>query len=443
MHFLRAKEGKALPIALLFCAGFVVSADIRVLTPLLPAIAGDFGVSIGTAGLSVAVYGLAYAVGQFFYGPLGDRVGKVLVIRAVLLLFSIGTALCALSPNFPVLLALRLVTGFFAAGVIPMSLAYFGDSVADYADRRRTIGTFLSALITGQVFGQALGGLLAGLFNWTAIFLVIGGIGLLVGGALWRYPAPARPAERPTHRPGFRATFAGDRRLYLLVLAEMLIYLGPFSFAGAELVDEQGVSYALAGGLLALSAVGAILSARTFHRVRFVEADSVRVALGVAIAIPGVVLLALIPSPALFGLAVFLIGLGMTLAHSTLQTRATEVDPLARGTAVALFAGLANVGAALGTFAAGAVVDSVGYEALFLGVAVAMVGFAVVAHTILTGRPPGGRHATAPDLPSVVALEAPVVVPSGPGRATPTQASPLVRLSPMCKSNGCGQMRAD
>lgn len=397
MHNPSSAGRRALPVALLFGAGFIVAADIRVLAPLLPAISGDFGVSVGTAGLTVAVYALAYAVGQFFYGPLGDRVGKLRVIRVVLLLFALGTALCAFAPSFEVLLALRLITGFFAAGVIPMGLAHFGDTVADYADRRRAIGTFLSALVTGQVFGQAVGGALAGLFSWSAIFLVIGGIGALTAASIWRYPATPPSGPPQIERPGFRAIFAADRPLYLIVTAETFIYLGPFSFAGAELVDEKGASYPLAGALLALSAAGSIVAARSFHRVRFAEADSTRVALGVALALPGLALLALVPEPALFGLAVFLLGLGMTLAHSTLQTRATEVSPLARGTAVALFAGLANVGAALGTFAGAAAVDLVGYSALYAGVTVLMLGFAVVARHILRERelPPGRRQAPA------------------------------------------------
>jgi predicted MFS family arabinose efflux permease len=423
------RDRRTLPIGLLFCAGFIVAADIRVLAPLLPAVAGDFGVSIGTAGLAVAVYALAYASGQFFYGPLGDRVGKVCVIRAVLLLFAVGTALCALSPSFPVLLALRLVTGFFAAGVIPMSLAYFGDTVADYADRRRTIGTFLSALVTGQVFGQALGGVLAGLFSWNAIFLVLGGVALLVAISLWRYPAPAATDHLHLARPGFRAIFATDRPLYLIVMAETFIYLGPFSFAGAELVDEKGASYPLAGGLLALSAAGSIVAARALHRVPFAEADSTRVALGVIVAVPGLILLALVPGPALFGLAVFLLGLGMTFAHSTLQTRATEVNPLARGTAVALFAGLANVGAALGTFAGGAIVDWSGYSALFTGVAIAMLAFAAVARRVLRGHHGGDGSSddqAAPAPRNGSGLESPVAVPSASNRRNSVRA--MVRL---------------
>jgi predicted MFS family arabinose efflux permease len=391
-----SRSDRSLPLAILFCGGFVVAADIRVLAPLLPAIADDFGVSVGTAGLTVAVYALAYAGGQFFYGPLGDRVGKVRVIRVVLLLFGIGTALCALAPSFPALIVLRLLTGLFAAGVIPMTLANLGDVVPDYAERRRTIGIFLSALVSGQVFGQVLGGVLAGVFSWNAIFLVLGAIALLIAAGIWSFPASAPRARGVSGRPNFRAMFAADRPLYLLVLAETFVYLGPFSFAAAELVEESGASYALAGGLLTLFAVGSIIASRALHRVIFADDDGTRVALGAGIGALGFVLLATAPGLVLFGLAVFLLGLGMTVAHSTLQTRATEVDPAARGTAAALFAGFANVGSALGTFAGGAMVDGLGYGLLFGTVSVAMLGFAALARLILAGRrPPGdGRRCT-------------------------------------------------
>ncbi len=367
---------RALPPWLLLGAGFVVAADIRVAAPLLPAIADDFGTSVGVAGLTVAVYGLSYAAGQMLYGRLGDRVGKVRVIRAVLLLFALGTGLCAVSPNLPVLLALRLLTGAFAAGVIPMSLAWFGDTVVDYTARRKQIGVFLSVIVSGQVFGQALGGILAGLLSWRAIFIVLGTVAALITLAMWRYHAPGGSGVRPARRGHFRAIFMSDRPLFLLTVTETFFFLGSFAFAGSELVETRGASYPLVGSLLALFAVGSLVTSKGLARVGARAPDALRVASGGCVVAAGFALLATTPGPMLFGVAVFVLGLGLTFAHSTLQTRATEVSPDTRGAAVSLFAGIGNVGAALGTFAAGAVVDGLGYGALF---GTAAVGILVVA----------------------------------------------------------------
>lgn len=405
----RALTGRALPTALLLSGGFIVAADNRVVALLLPAIADDFHVSIGAAGSSIAFYSVAYAAGQLFYGPLGDRVGKVRVIRVVLVLFAVGTILCAVAPSLTALLALRLLTGAAGAAVIPMSLAYLGDTVEDYPARQRAIGVFLSAIVSGQVVGQALGGVLAGLFSWRAIFVLLGATAFALTAAIWSYPAPPAVSEVIERRP-FRQIFAADRPLFLLTLVETFCFLGAFSFAGASLVEEHGASYPLVGALLGCFAVGSVAASRATPRIAAGAADATRLAVGAYVMAASFALLATTPAAPLFGLSVLGLGLGFTFAHSALQTRTTEVSPQTRGTAVSLFAGIANVGAAAGTFAAGAAVDAFGYSPLFATAAGGLVLLAAVVRSRLPPRaaaphgpargspsvPPGAQTAAAP-----------------------------------------------
>jgi predicted MFS family arabinose efflux permease len=377
--------GRPLPTALLLSGGFIVAADARVVAPLLPAIAGGFDVSIGAAGLTVAVYALAYALGQVFYGPLGDRVGKVQVIRTMLLVFAVASMLCAAAPSYPALLGLRLATGIAAAAVIPMSLAHLGDTVAGYAARQKAIGIFLSAIVSGQVLGQAIGGVLAGVFSWRAIFVLIGIVGLGLAAAIWAFDAPS-PRCGPRLRGSFGAIFAADRPLFVVAMAETFVFLGTFPFAASSLVEEHGASYPVVGALSALFAVGSLGTSRLLPRLGWNAGDSARFRCGALVMAAGFALLATTPGAALFGVAVLVFGVGFTLAHSTLQTRTTEVSPNTRGTAVSLFAGLANVGAALGTFAAGASIDALGFGATFAGATAALLLLAVVAPSALRAR---------------------------------------------------------
>lgn len=382
-------RSRALPTALLLSGGFIVAADARVAAPLLPAIADDFQVSIGAAGLTVAFYALAYAIGQVFYGPLGDRVGKVQVIRVVLLIFAVTSMLCAAAPSFPALLGLRLVTGIAAAAVIPMSLAYLGDTVADYPARQKAIGFFLSAIVSGQVLGQAIGGVLAGVFSWRAIFVLIGVVGLGLALAIWVFAAPP-PQAGPRQRSSFRRIFASDRPLFLVAMGETFLFLGTFPFAASALVEEHGASYPLVGVLSALFAVGSVGTSRLLPSLAPRASDAVRVGCGATVMAAGFALLATTPGALLFGVAVFVFGVGFTLAHSTLQARTTEVSPDTRGTAVSLFAGLANVCAALGTFAAGAAIDGLGFAVTF---AAATLGLLVLASVAPWALRPRGQSA--------------------------------------------------
>ncbi len=66
-------------------------------------------------------------------------------------------------------------------------------------------------------------------------------------------------------------------------------------------------------------------------------------------------------------------GVGFALFHSTLQTRATELLPAARGTAVAVFAFTLFVGGAFGTSAFGWLATARGYDALLLAAGVGML----------------------------------------------------------------------
>jgi YNFM family putative membrane transporter len=96
-----------------------------------------------------------------------------------------------------------------------------------------------------------------------------------------------------------------------------------------------------------------MLAARLVGRLvaRLGEGGMVRMG-GILMAV-AYVLAALQPTLVYFPLAMLLSGAGFAIAHSTLQTRAPELAPAQRGTAIALFAFALLLGGGLGTFVAG------------------------------------------------------------------------------------------
>jgi predicted MFS family arabinose efflux permease len=81
-----------------------------------------------------------------------------------------------------------------------------------------------------------------------------------------------------------------------------------------------------------------------------------------------------------------LVGVGFILCHTTLQTRATEAVPGARGTAVALFAFSLFLGSGLGTALLGALLERSGFRVLFLSVGLGLAAFTLITVRVL-GRP--------------------------------------------------------
>jgi predicted MFS family arabinose efflux permease len=169
-------------------------------------------------------------------------------------------------------------------------------------------------------------------------------------------------------------------------MAETFLFLGLFPFTASSLIKEHGVSYPLVGGLLALFGVGSVTTSRRLPKLAANAADATRVRAGAIVMAAGFGLLTTDPAAALFGIAVLVFGVGFTLAHSTLQARTTEVSPAARGTAVSLFAGLANLSAAIGTLVAGAMIDGLGFGATFAAATVGLLTLAASAPAVLQPR---------------------------------------------------------
>ena len=63
-------------------AAFASMAAMRVCDPMLVTLSQEFAVTTGDASAVVAAFAVAYGVLQLFYGPLGDRIGKLRVIAA-------------------------------------------------------------------------------------------------------------------------------------------------------------------------------------------------------------------------------------------------------------------------------------------------------------------------------------------------------------------------
>ena len=176
-------------------AAFLVSADARVIDPLLKIIAGELGVSTERAALTVSAYAIPYGLCQLFYGSLGDRVVPLRVMASVMALFSLGTLACAAVPNLWTFIALRLLTGAVAAGIIPLAISYIGEKFP-YESRQSALGRFMSALMLGQILSATLGGIFGEHLNWRDIFVVFGVVGLAVAALMFRESKRFPEAQR-------------------------------------------------------------------------------------------------------------------------------------------------------------------------------------------------------------------------------------------------------
>ncbi|MCC5640575.1 MFS transporter [Nostoc sp. CHAB 5844] len=374
-------------LGLLGAAAFMVIADVRVIDPLLHIIAKEFHVGVGSAAVIVSAYTIPYGLFQLVYGPLGDRIGKLQVITAALTAFAVGTALCAFVSNIALLTLLRFLTGMFAAGIIPVTLAYIGDNFP-YTERQAAIGKYLSALVLGQILGGSLGGIFGEYISWRDIFLVFGIVSLAIAGLLWRGTRHFRDGNRSTQRFSW-ATFkpyyqlltqATARTVIVAVFIEGFCLMGAFAYVGAFLRDRYGLPYVTIGFMLSSFGLGGLIYSRSVKWLVQRLGEIGLMGVGGWLMCVCFLAIALLHNWILFIPFSILMGLAFYMMHSTLQTQATELAPEARGTAVSLFAFSLFIGQGIGAAVFGRIVDNFGYVPCFIiaGIAIALLAIWLV-----------------------------------------------------------------
>ena len=161
---------------------------------------------------------------------------------------------------------------------------------------------------------------------------------------------------------------------------EGFLFYGAFGYLGAFLHQDFELSFTLIGLLLAGFGVGGVAYSALVGRLVRDLGPRRMVLLGAVLMPTGFIALALSPWWPVAAPAVLLLGFAFYLLHNTLQTRATEMAPAARGSAISAFAFCLFFGQALGVAADGLIAEAIGYRPMLaltgLGLAALALWFA-------------------------------------------------------------------
>lgn len=376
---------------------------MRLCDPLLPVLAREFDTTLSAAAATTTGFALAYGSTQLFFGPLGDRVGRLRVIVVAIAIAAASSVACAIAPSLSLLIAARVATGAFAAAAIPLSLGWIGDNVR-FEDRQPVLARYLIGQMLGMTAGQVGGGVLADLIGWRFAFWVIA---LLFAGAAamlyrsMRQPAPAaeaageapRSPSAPAQPPaGFIRQSLGlatDRWALIVigtVTLEGILLFGAVALVPSYLQHVFATSPSVAGTVSALFGLGGMFYAMNARRLitRLGPAGLSRS--GGFLFAAAMLVLILQPAwqPAIF--ATLLAGLGYYMLHNTLQTQATQLSPAARGAAIAWFATGLWLGQGVGVSVAAAVAQRHGFLLVFGASALGLVALGLGFGQALAAR---------------------------------------------------------
>jgi EmrB/QacA subfamily drug resistance transporter len=156
--------------------------DTRIAIIGIPTISSQLGANAVEVVWITQAYLLAATISLLLFGRTADMFGRVKLYNTGFIVFTLGSALCALSPNPDTLIAFRLVQGTGAALLSANSVAIITD-----ASPRNELGSMLginaTAFRIGAMAGLTLSGLILTVVDWRGLFYINIPIGIF--GTLW------------------------------------------------------------------------------------------------------------------------------------------------------------------------------------------------------------------------------------------------------------------
>ena len=157
-------------VALLAFLQFSIVLDFMIISPLGAIIMPDLGISPQRFGEIVSAYAFSAGVSSLLAAGFADRFDRKRFLLFFYTGFLVGTALCALAPNYPLLLTARIVTGLFGGVISSIVLAVATDLFA-FDMRGRVMGVIQTAFSASQVLGIPAGIYIANLWDGTSRLL--------------------------------------------------------------------------------------------------------------------------------------------------------------------------------------------------------------------------------------------------------------------------------
>ena len=339
----------------------LATLSTNILLPSLPVMAQALGSSEAAMTAVLSLFLAVFALAQLIVGPLSDRVGRRPVVLGGLAVFIVGSMVCALASDLPLLLAGRALqaVGVAAASVLARAAArdrFEGPQLA------ALLGRIMVVMAAAPGFSPLLGGLVQAAWGWRALFVVLVLAGLALAATYVGIVGETLPVERRRHQPvgalarGY-VVLLGDARFMRPALATAAILGALFAFFGTAplvLARDFGFSALQVGLFFATSVFVVFAAGQTAPRWTARWGGPAVLRLGAALATLGGLTMLVAGGAGLTGFAVavgiFLFGMGLVSPTGT----ALALTPFASqaGQASALLGFLQMAAAALLTTAA-------------------------------------------------------------------------------------------
>lgn len=374
-----------MPIGLIALAlgGFGIGLTEFAIMGLLPEVAADFKVSEAVAGWFISGYALSVVVGALFITAAVTRLPRKPVLMGLMVLFIAGNLLCAVAPDYTVMMIGRIIAALCHGGFFGIGAVVAADMVAPNK-KAGAIAIMFTGLTAANVLGVPFGTLLGQHLGWRSTYWAISAIGVIaLLGILTLVPKVDRgdaPASLRTELTAFKS-----KQVWLSIAVTVLGYggmFGAFTYIAFTLTDVTGFAASAVPWLLVLFGVGLFIGNTLGGKAADRNVDKT---LLVVLALLVLVLVFFALSVQNKGLTIASLVLMGGFGFATvpgLQMRvmkfADSAPTLASGANIGAF----NVGNALGAWLGGVTITAgLGYTSpIWAGALLTLAGLAVMAY---------------------------------------------------------------
>ena len=350
-----------MPLALyaLTVGAFGIGVTEFVIMGLLLEVSADLHVSISAAGLLISGYALGVVVGAPLLTALTGRWSRKTLLIALMIVFTIGNAACALAPDYWSLMAARVLTAFAHASFFGIGSVVATSLVA--SDKKASaIAIMFTGLTVANILGVPFGTWLGQAYGWRSTFWAVTLIGLI---ALVVIVLLVPRDDVPEEQGNWRSDLAvlGRKAVMLGLLTTVLSWIGVFAgftYIAPILTRVTGFSEAAVSPILLVFGAGLVVG--NLVGGKLADRRLVPTMLGSLLAL-SLVLFALTFAIHDRVAAVVLIGLFGAAAFATVAPLQMWVLERATGAGQALASSFNiaafNLGNAIGAWLGGAVID--------------------------------------------------------------------------------------
>ena len=188
---------------------FMTILDTTIVNIAIPRLQNVFGADLTSVQWVLTAYTLVQGVATPLTGFLAQRLGQKRLYLLALVSFTIGSALCGLSINLPMLIFFRIIQGATGAFMSPLAITLLYSEFPP-EERGTALGALGIPILLAPAIGPTLGGYIVTYLGWQLIFFINVPIGILgtFMGAIFLHEGRVE-AQIPFDIPGFLLSSAG------------------------------------------------------------------------------------------------------------------------------------------------------------------------------------------------------------------------------------------